>query len=58
MGPAGGHGPKRSIQSAIDESVSGDDINIAGDESSYPETVWDPRDRELTLVPDGNVVVE
>jgi hypothetical protein len=53
-----GHGPKRTIQSAIDESVSGDDIHVAGDGSSYNESVWDLGGKNLILFPDGNVVVE
>ena len=54
---ANGHGPKKTVQSAIDESISGDDIHVAGDGSPYAEPVWDPGGRDLILVPAGNVVV-
>ena len=56
--PGNGHGPKQTVQSALDESVSGDDIHIAGDGSPYAEPVWDPGDKALTLIPGGHVILQ
>ena len=54
---AGGHGPKRDIQAAIAASITGDSVQIAGDQAAYPESVLSPRDKTLTLQPTGTVTI-
>lgn len=53
----GGHGPKRDIQAAITAAVTGDSVEIAGDQAAYPESVWSPGDKTLTLKPTGTVTI-
>jgi len=54
---AGGHGPKRDIQAAIAASITGDSVQIAGDQAAYPESVLSPGDKTLTLQPTGTVTI-
>jgi len=54
---AGGHGPKRDIQAAIAASITGDSVQIAGDQAAYPESVLSPGDKTITLQPTGTVTI-
>lgn len=54
---ADGHGPKQTVQAAIEASISGDNIHVAGGGSAYVETVWDSAGKDLALVPSGTVEV-
>jgi hypothetical protein len=51
------HGPKRSIQSAISAAISGDSVQIAGDQAAYNESTWDPGTKTLILRPTGAVTI-
>jgi len=51
------HGPKLTIQAAITNAISGDTIQIAGDQAPYTENVLDPGDKSITLKPTGSVAI-
>ncbi len=51
------HGPKRSIQSAIAVAISGDSVQVAGDQAGYAESTFDPGTKTITLRPTGTVTI-
>jgi hypothetical protein len=51
------HGPKLTIQAAITTGISGDTVEIAGEESPYTESTLDPGAKNLTLRPCGIVTI-
>ena len=53
-----GHGPKLNIQSAISAAISGDSVQIAGDQAAYIESSLDPGVKSLTLRPIGSVTIQ
>ncbi len=53
----GGHGPKKNISAAISVAISGDSVQIAGDQTGYAESTFDPGGKTLTLRPTGTVTI-